>query len=241
MCRQPHGIACTVLCLSMCRQPKGHYLFMCRQPHDIEYTVLCPCADSLRHTISVYVQTASWHWVYCTVSVRVQTAQGALCLLMCRQSQSFGHWVNCTKCTASVDVQTALHTYILYQMCWCAVSELVVYCTKCIVLMSWQPHRFGYTVLCLCADSLIYCIKCTVCWCADSFGYIYIYIFIHTHTHCTKCTVSVDLQSSHEQERVQALHQHKVERRKIRRSAGEISKTFKDKPKFWMGQRVNTK
>ena len=188
MCRQPHGIACTVLCLSMCRQPKGHYLFMCRQPHDIEYTVLCPCADSLRHTISVYVQTASWHWVYCTVSVRVQTAQGALCLLMCRQSQSFGHWVNCTKCTASVDVQTALHTYILYQMCWCAVSELVVYCTKCIVLMSWQPHRFGYTVLCLCADSLIYCIKCTVCWCADSFGYIYIYIYTHTHTlykmHC---------------------------------------------------------
>lgn len=45
--------------------------------------------------------------------------------------------------------------------------------------MSWQPHSFGYTVLCLCADSLICCIKCTVCWCADSFGYIY----LHTHTH----------------------------------------------------------
>ena len=49
------------------------------------------------------------------------------------------------------------------------------------------------------------------------------------------------VQSSHEEERAQAMHQHKVERRKIRRSAGEISKTFKDKPKFWMGQRVNTK
>lgn len=158
---------------------------------------------------------------------------------MCRQPQSFGHWVNGTKCTASVDMQTASHTYTVYQMCWCAVSELVVYCTKCIVLMSWQPHSFGYTVLSLCRQPHLlykmYCLlMCRQLW-------VYISTHTYTHTHRTKCTVSVDLQSSHEQERAQALHQHKVERRKIRRSAGEISKTFKDKPKFWMGQRVNTK
>ena len=32
---------------------------------------------------------------------------------------------------------------------------------------------------------------------------------------------------------------HKIERRKVRRSAHEISKTIKEKPKFWMGKRVN--
>ena len=34
------------------------------------------------------------------------------------------------------------------------------------------------------------------------------------------------------------LKEHMKERKQSRRSAGEITKGFKEKPKFWMGKRV---
>ncbi|KAL8582117.1 hypothetical protein ACOMHN_004037 [Nucella lapillus] len=44
--------------------------------------------------------------------------------------------------------------------------------------------------------------------------------------------------SSREVETKKRMEEHKGERRKVRRSAADISKQIKAKPKFWMGQRV---
>lgn len=44
--------------------------------------------------------------------------------------------------------------------------------------------------------------------------------------------------SSREEERKRKMAEHKGERRKVHRSAADISKQIKAKPKFWMGQRV---
>lgn len=45
-------------------------------------------------------------------------------------------------------------------------------------------------------------------------------------------------QNSRAEEKVKAMKEHQLERRKIRRSAGDITKQLKSKPKFWMGKRV---
>ncbi|XP_076441334.1 nucleolar protein 10-like [Babylonia areolata] len=44
--------------------------------------------------------------------------------------------------------------------------------------------------------------------------------------------------SYREEEKKRKMEEHKGERRKVRRSAADISKQFKSTPKFWMGQRI---
>jgi hypothetical protein len=46
------------------------------------------------------------------------------------------------------------------------------------------------------------------------------------------------LQDSRSEQKAKQMKEHQLERRKIRRSAGDITKQLKTRPKFWMGKRV---
>lgn len=49
---------------------------------------------------------------------------------------------------------------------------------------------------------------------------------------------SIQFQSQKEIKRQEEYQAHRKERKEVRRSAGEITKGLKQKPKYWMGKRV---
>ena len=85
-------------------------------------------------------------------------------------------------------------------------------------------------------------VTCVCCVCGVLCAMKHVYpLYMLMCVVCHDVCVVLCAQSYRDEEREEAQHQHQVERRQMRRSAGDITKTFKDKPKFWMGQRVNTK
>lgn len=50
--------------------------------------------------------------------------------------------------------------------------------------------------------------------------------------------MSIHFQSQKEIKRQEEYQAHRKERKEVRRSAGEITKGLKQKPKYWMGKRV---